>query len=184
MRQLLYRPSWQALRVSFLKENREDGGWTTQTGTDANLHLLDNYVVGDGNFMMQALNEARAMGYEEKHEYAARLYRAINCLNAVRMGNSGQGRAVSPEDKAVLEARNHYQACQTVVYHELLTYASVRWDWRVVRRELQNMIDGTPNDFAAIEKSLKARMERTAAMRKRPELNTFLLIMKEVREGD
>lgn len=184
MRALLYRPSWQSLRVSFLQENRNDGGWTTPEGTFDNLTKLDNYVKGDGHFMLQVLNEARAMGYREEHEYVARLYRAINCLNAVRMGNSGQGRSGSDQDKLVLATRNDFQSRQKITYHEYLTYASTRWDWRVVKEELKSLYrDGHNDEFEQVERNLRKRQEKAITQNNRHELIMFLKLMDEVRAG-
>jgi hypothetical protein len=185
MRCLLYRPSWQALRVSFLNENRSDGGWTTLTGTEANLRSIESYVKGVGPFFEGSLAEPKAMGYEPVHEFSVRLYRTINCLNAVRMGNSGQGLKGSPQDLAVLAARNDLQQEQTVNYHRYLTYASGRWDWRVVKRELQVEYDkaNMHGMLDEIQRNLSERMRKAPSMRNRPELLTFMEILEEVKLG-
>jgi hypothetical protein len=185
MRALLYRPHWQSLRVSLLKENRNDGGWTTMEGTEANLKtLLDYNVCPDLASFSQRLTEAEVMGYQEKHEIDARLYRTINCLNAVRMGNSGMGTKGSRQDALVLAARNFYQGRQTAMYHQYLTYAAVRWDWRVVERELLEIWDmgDYQGNFEHIETNLKARMKDKKSTA-RPELFTFMALMEKVRLG-
>lgn len=182
MRELLYRPSWQALRVSFLKEHRDDGGWTTMEGTRSNLVKIIAYVHGVEPFYT-CESESASMGYKVEHEYDARLYRAINCLNAVRMGYSGAGTSGSDPDYFVLDTRDKLQKMQTVNYHRYLTYASKRWDWRVVKTELRQMVDATPSDFQNIQKNLITRT-KGKDMRNRPELETFLRIMEEVQLGD
>jgi len=185
VRALLYRPSWQALRVSFLKENRNDGGWTTATGTEANLYRLVDYVSLNAETVDEFALEAKSMGYGVRQEEAVRLYRAINCLNAVRMGNSGQGDAGSSRDQVVLEVRDSFQRMQTPRYHEFLTYASVRWDWRVVKQELQVEYDkgNMHGRFDEIYKSLESRSRKSLHMATRPELRTFLSLMDEVRNS-
>lgn len=180
MRCLLYRPSWQSLRVSLLKENRLDGGWTTVAGTEANIVQLERYVSGyTSEYRQTMIDESRAMGYGTEHEECARLYRVINCLNAVRMGNSGQGLKGSSQDKSVLGARDYFQGMQTINYHRHLSFAAKRWDWGVVKRELQWMRFSP--DSEAVYKSLAERIRKSPSMGDRPELATFMQLMEEVR---
>jgi hypothetical protein len=185
MRELLYRPSWQRLRVSFLSANRNDGGWTTALGTRRNIESLEAYVTGSGDELEGLVAEATAMQYTTTHEHSARLYRTINCLNAVRMGNSGQGQKGSEHDLVVLDYRNTLQSRQTINYHRDLVQAAVRWDWSVVKKELQDLYDlgDMHSMFDEIEINLLQRAKAKDAT-KRKELFTFLLLMKEVRAGE
>jgi len=182
MRCLLYRPSWQSLRVSFLKDNRNDGGWTTGEGARKNLTELEAYVKGYSPFDTSIQFEPQQMGYRGVHEEAARLYRAINCLNAVRMGYSGQGVSESIIDHLVLDQRNMYQMRQTVTYHQMLSYAAARWDWRVVKDELAHLLSVSHLAFDRIEENLLVRQKKSN-IATRPELTTFLSLMDEVRVG-
>lgn len=192
---LLYRPSWQELRVTFLAEHRDDGGWTTIEGTHRNLEALHDYTQGNEDYLdswhQNIVMESRQMGYSSEGECAARLYRSINCLNAVRMGNSGQGQKGSTHDLLVLEFRNELQRIQKVSYQQNLSVAAARWDWRIVDLELRGLLKLRPQGFERIEKSLVARVgfsdkktgsENTIVNRK--ELVTFVEIMRKVRTGE
>lgn len=199
MRQLLYRPSWQALRVSCLSDNRTDGGWTTIDGTTRNLIKLDEYV--DMHRNDQAFEdvdmEALAMGWSALVEESVRLYRVINCLNAVRMGNFGQSTDDSEHDNLVREARDNFQKMQTVSYHKYLTEASVKWDWRIVEDELKAMWDvgisvsgktfPDRGSFFDIEDNLQKRVrsaqKKQGSLRTRTELEQFVELMRKVREA-
>jgi hypothetical protein len=183
VRALLYRPSWQVLRVSFLKGNRKDGGWTTGEGTRKNLAEIDAYVHGSGRFQDQLLIEASTMGWSEQHEMAARLYRTINCLNAVRMGYSGQGLKGSIIDDLVLDVRNKFQSEQTISYHRQLTFATQRWDWRIIKKELEWVYSVSRMTFDEVENNLFWRMKKAQETANRPELEVFLRLMDEVRSG-
>lgn len=65
----MYDVEWQALRVSLLKTNSNDG-WMTERGVETNLTKLQRYLV-----------EA-----ESQDEYRRRCYRVRNCLTATSMG--------------------------------------------------------------------------------------------------
>jgi hypothetical protein len=183
MRALLYRPSWQLLRVSFLKDNRNDGGWTTGEGTRKNLSELYAYTLATDNHRFNGLLlECSTMGWSEEYEYAARLYRAINCLNAVRMGYSGQGLRGAQIDDLVLAQRNEFQSKQTVSYHRQLTFAAARWDWRIVKKELEHILSVSRMSFDQIEENLLGRRNKSN-ITNRPELDKFLNLLDEVRTG-
>jgi hypothetical protein len=102
-RLLLYCSRWQALRVGCLKAYSNDGGWTTTEGTERALQQLGEYT-GDGGTVENTL---------------VRLWRVINCLNAVRMGYSGQGLRGTESDQLVTAVRNELQ--QTQRYIQLQT---------------------------------------------------------------
>lgn len=182
MRELMYRPSWQGLRVSFLSENRTDGGWTTYEGTQANLKELDYYVIGEEQFSDYKL-EAASMGWSGNVELSVRLYRAINCLNAVRMGYSGQSLQDSQQDQSVMTLRNAFRTMQTLGYKQDLALAETRWDWRVIEKEAKWYWDNRPDVFESVEGNLIKRYgfamkSQSDVSKTRRELVTFLEILR------
>ena len=86
----LYDVEWQILRVNLLKGNQKGGGgFTTPEGTKANITRLKTYL--------------------GKSPSVDKLWRVLNLLNAVRMGNSGQGKAGSDHDNAIKDYRDEVQ---------------------------------------------------------------------------
>lgn len=159
MRAVLYRPSWQGLRISFLLENSANGGWTTTTGTRENLESLQHYVFMSGErIKFQALTEARAMGYSDRAETSARIFRSINLLNATRMGYSGQGRAGTTQDIMVRNFRDGLQNIQGLNYFPDLQLIDEKWDWAQVERELRGQYVAQPQVFDLVHKNLLNRV--------------------------
>lgn len=177
MKVLLYRPSWQALRVSFLSKSESIGGWNTLEGIQHNLNSLDRYINAKPYYRL----EADAMGYEVRCEEAVRLYRAITCLNTTRLSYSGKGLSGSQLDKAVLAHRDLLQKRQTLNYHRHLSHVVARWRWSVVGAELEELQSVSPRALNEIEAYLLKRQRERVATTK-TELNIFLRLMKEVRE--
>lgn len=85
-RLVLYDSEWQALRTDTLAQYNYLGGWTTLPGVVDNLRRLEEYLTQTPNGSPRFL----------------RLWRTSNCLNAVRMGYSGQGLTGTALDAAVL----------------------------------------------------------------------------------
>jgi len=186
MKQLLYRPSWQGLRVGLLQENSLNGGWTTEEGVEFNIDCLRHYVNMDNHaILFQAATECRAMGYAIEQERSLRLFRTINLLNATRMGYSGQGLRGTDQDVMVLEYRNQLQKLQTSMYMRDLTIVMHAWDWSVVKRELRRQHDSQRLLFDLTRRNLIARFNHAASLdkvRTRPELVKYLDLMDSVGE--
>jgi hypothetical protein len=129
-------------------------------------------------------HERQAMGWSSDQEFSVRLYRVINCLNAVRMGNSGQQQAGSEHDQLVLKARDGYQQVQTVEYHRHLTECAIKWDWRIIDREIRSM---QYSDFERVYDNLQKRVayatKKKGSLRTRTELEQFVELMRKVREA-
>jgi hypothetical protein len=179
MRKVLYRPSWQALRVSMLGEYEAAGGWNTFTGAGNNVKRLKHYVI-----FSDFAYEAHTMGYAWEFEKSIRLYRVINCLNAVRMGYSGQGLQGSNVDKLVRQTRDDFQAMQTTMYYKHIELAVQNWKDSIIKAELEVLRKQDPQHFFAVEKNLKSRLvnaRKRPSTTVRPELESFLKMMREVK---
>lgn len=183
MRQILYRPSWQALRVSLLAKH--GNGWITVEGTKKNIAMLNHYVTMDDELLFeQGVREASSMGYAFEQERAVRLYRVINLLNATRMGNAGQGQKDSPHDQLVMEYRNSLHQRQNVMYMKDLTITDQAWKAHVIKAELITLFVHRRPYFDMVYDDLMMRayqaQKRPGGMGKRSELLDFLDQMQEV----
>lgn len=162
MRSVLYRPSWQKLRVSFLAGNHPNQGFLTVAGTDDNLQRLNNYIQdADPKLHMtpQSIPEYVTQEIARMHEtlegeHAARIWRGLNLLNAVRMGFRGQGKANSPEDTTVGEYRDKLSALHNG--HEVMKIEN-SWNWDVVRFEYEEMRRQERYWFTKIHQDLRRR---------------------------
>lgn len=194
MRKVLYRPSWQRLRVSFLQENHPNGGFTTLAGTDDNLKRLNNYIfdafVRSGEMAAAApyvQAECARMRQSLDEEFASRTWRGINLLNATRMGFSGMGLKGSEMDQAVEQYRNVLQDYYDP--HHVMS-AEASWNWEVVQFELEELWRNERYWFTKIYDSLTKRNTRAVKRRAksggpqvdqtRPELQTFLTLMTDI----
>lgn len=179
---VLYRPSWQRLRVSFLSTNHPEGGFTTIAGTNDNLKRLDNYL-HDGNPEHVAdwtKAENLRMGFTDEEEYACRIWRALNLLNAVRMGYSGQMKRGSDHDEAV---RQYRDSIQPLYNGNVVVIATRDWKWDVVQYELETMWREDRFWFTAIYTDLRARAYRAGRKRDITSTRGDLLHMIEIMDA-
>lgn len=193
-RKVLYRPSWQRLRVSFLSENNPFGGFTSIVGTDDNLRRLNNYIFdafSKTNEMAAApayvQAECARMKMALNEEFACRVWRGINLLNATHMGFSGMGLVGSEMDKEVVAYRDVLQSYYST---SDVQRSEANWNWDVVQFELEELWRNERYWFTKIYESLTKR-NKTATKRRartggpqvdatRPELQKFLAIMEAV----
>jgi hypothetical protein len=187
---VLYRPSWQRLRVSCLGVNHPNGGFTTTEGTQDNLNRLNNYLTDAAvelTIPEYVAQENLRMGFTDDEEFACRVWRILNLLNATRMGYSGQGQKGSPMDVAVEQYRDSIQGLydgSTVVK------ATPKWNWDVVQFELEELWRNERFWFTAIYDDLSRRNKVAGKRRERaggpqvaqtrPELQKFLSLMEAV----
>lgn len=194
MKSVLYRPSWQRLRVSCLSKNNALGGFTTTTGTTDNLNRLNNYIE-DANptnpsngieTPAYVTQECVRMKFTLEQEYACRVWRVLNMMNATHMGFSGQGLKGSPMDRAVVEFRDLIQPGYN---GNVVDRATTKWDWDVVQFELEELWRNERYWFDAIWDDLYRRQKVATKRRRkegdlvtntRPELIRFVDIMERV----
>lgn len=198
IRNTLYRPSWQRLRVSCLSVHHHAGGFTTADGTTDNLKRLDNYLldahvtqlVSQGREVPQyTVVECERMGIKVPEEYACRVWRVLNLLNATRMGYAGQGLQGSEMDEAVRQYRDMIQPSYD---GSLVVKVNEKWNWDVVQFELEEMWRNDRYWFKAIENDLERRVRVSDKRRSRkgdvtqntrPELLRFMGLMDAVNRG-
>jgi hypothetical protein len=189
MKNVLYRPSWQKLRVSFLAANHPMQGFNTEQGTDDNLKRLHNYIsdAGSNPAPLYVQQEALRMDFSIEEEYACRVWRGLNLLNATHMGYQGQGKSGWAMDVAVIDYRNSLQE----VYDGHVTLrADNKWNWDVVQFELEEMWRTERYWFTKIYDDLDRRRKVATKRRNvaggpgveqtRKELLRFLALMEQV----
>lgn len=187
MKSVLYRPSWQKLRVSCLAQNHPQGGFNTNEGTQDNLMRLNNYI-GDAASLVEGVKQENLrMGFTQEEEYACRIWRVLNLLNAVRMGYHGIGRVGTPGDEAVRKYRDSVQ-----LQHDggRVVTAENKWNWDVVQTELEELWVVERVWFTRVYNDLNRRRKVATNRRKkvgtndvdatRPELIKFLTLMEEI----
>ena len=156
---VLYDVEWQVLRVSCLKDFHPKGGWIKTEGVKDNLDRLNDYITKSGLTWQ---------------EYFRRSWRVLNCLNAVREGYSGQGRADDYNDKLVTEFRDFVQK----LYRQLKgkDYDFGEWDWEEVKSDLIHLFEKGKIWFDRIYKNLNSRRNASPSQLK------FLELMDQVKK--
>lgn len=148
---VLYSVQWQKLRVSLL------GNFNHEEGVKVNICKISNYI------QETILDEI---------ETARRLWRAINLLNAVRMGYHGQGLVGTMMDKHIISYRDKLQALRK-------NYSDLgQWDWNDVERDLYFLKALDTNTYNKIYNNLQSRVKmahyKVGTMDNRSELAKFL----------
>lgn len=162
MRALLYRPSWQVVRVYCMSK------WSSRRGTEDNIALLTYYAHGTNDlYFKQLVAESRSAGYGSEHELAVRNYRVLAALNEINVSD------IANHGDLIMDFRTELQSEQRSNYHELLTYANSKWDWSLVRAELAELNYALPGSFRSVLTQIKH--EQWGA-----EHFTFLKLMAEV----
>lgn len=172
MRDVLYRPSWQKLRVSFLAQNHPNFGFNTEAGTHDNLQRLNNYIqdadprlhVTPQSIPEYVNVENIRMGLTLEEEYACRVWRALNLLNAVRMGYTGQGKVGTPMDVAVADYRDKLSDLHN---GSAVMRAENGWRMEIVQFEFEDMWRRERYWFTRIHQDLKRRSKVATKRRSR-----------------
>lgn len=189
MREVLYDTTWQCLRVSCLGAYNDKGGWQTVEGTKSNIEVLSQYVHSVSR---------------SSEEHKLRLYRVINCLNAIRMGLQGQEKQLranrptpfSDEVRAQLGSntaryyavgafRDSLQLVRKnyVNYTTTINRAADYWDWDKQAKELEKLARRNKAMFNAVHDDLARRLElaqkalHQSNTKIRPELTTYVGLM-------
>ena len=157
----LYSTPWQILRVSLLKGNQGGaqgaGGFTTPQGTQANIERLRTYLGESPN--------------------VDQLWRVLNLLNAVRMGNSGQGKWESEHDKLVVGFRDEVQK----LYNDLKGKGAAKFTPPTEAQMKIELASASADDLQRVATNLGVRNKLHANSPNRRELQFYLgLLMTEL----
>lgn len=134
MDEVLYRPSWQKLRISCVQEFGAYRGFQTVNGTVDNLNRLNNYIQdATGNAAEYATLEAQSMRVSLDVEHSVRIYRVWNFIHAVV---NGMRQLELAHMKQIIE---YYNALEAMVNTHNVVEMANKWDWNVVFAELEQM---------------------------------------------
>ena len=155
-KEVVYSVPWQTLRVQLLAKNSPEGGFDTLEGVRSNISKLKKYV---GN--MNDINK---------------VYRALNLLNAARMGYASKDEIGTPKDKALVKFRDDLDEA----YEELKEKGKVLTPDSSA--QIAKDIKSAPVDWLIeVERDLKARMRESDPEKEHAALDNFLgVVQKEV----
>lgn len=173
MDKVLYRPSWQKLRVSTLKEHNPYGGMTTEAGANDALSRMENYITDVQAEAPYVLEECKAMNISLVQEAACRVYRVNSFLSSTINGLSGTSMP------GYLDSLRSYQHNLTPIINvHAVQQVEDGWNWNVVRTELTDMWIAERMWFLIIREDMQQRIvekNQTA-----PSMLMFTSIMDEI----
>lgn len=173
---VLYRPSWQKLRVSCLQVNNPYGGMNTTVGADDAINRLNNYIDDSiGDLPEYTQQEIVAMNISKEMEYAARIYRVTNFLLATVNGLVSQ-----PGLTHIGKIQDYFNNLTHLSNNGLVTRYADRWNWDVIRSELQSMFVSERYWFMAIYTDMQERKNEKSA--KSAAFNSFLGLLEEIND--
>lgn len=169
---VIFRPSWQVMRVSCLKENNPYGGMLTTTGADDAINRLNNYINAAQNNDPTVVAENTRMQLTNEEEYACRIYRVANFLQATINGIVGQN---LPH---VVNLQNYERQLVPLTNHSLVTKVANKWNWDVVRFEVTDLWIKERSWFMAILNDMEERIKEKS--NDSADIRSFYQIMVEV----
>ena len=169
---VIFRPSWQVMRVSCLVENNPYGGMQNPTGSEDSINRLNNYINAVWTDDATVSTENTRMNLTQQEEFACRVYRVSGFLAATINGLRGQH---LPHLEQVQKYADQL--------HPLLDPHSVqqvanKWDWDVVRFELEDLWIKERSWFMAVLTDMEERIKEKG--NKSVELFYFHRLLLEV----
>lgn len=159
-KEVVYSIPWQTLRVQLLAKNSPKGGFDTLEGVRDNISKLKSYV---GN--MTDINK---------------VYRALNLLNAARMGYASKKEIGTPKDNTLVKFRDDLDKAYEELKEkgkELTPDSSDQ-----VARDIKK----APVDWLIeVERDLRARKRESDPDKEHAALDSFLsVVQKEVEKHE
>lgn len=173
---ILYRPSWQRLRVSCLAENNPYGGMSHPVGANDAMNRMNNYIHDSEsqNVVGYTANEISSMSLTAEIETAGRLYRVANFMQSTVNGLISQPN----QTNNVKNMKIFYDAVQHNINMNLVNEYASKWKWDSVRTELEEMFVAERYWFMAIRADMTERIKEKH--NKSEELFYFVGIMDEI----
>lgn len=174
MDNVLYRPSWQKLRVSTLKEHNPYGGMTTVEGAQDAMSRFDNYINDALPGIVQYVDEEIfRMRTSRSLEYDVRIYRVLNFMQATVNGLVSQ-----PGMTHIANLNAYIQQLNEQVNHSSVVKMSNLWRWPVVKFELEKLWIEERYWFLAIRADMQERIIEKD--KTNPDMLTFVGLMDEI----
>lgn len=153
MDNVLYRASWQKLRVSTLGQHNPYGGMTTVEGADDALYRFQNYINDVTIHAPYVVDECRSMQVTFDVEKATRIYRVHNFLTSTVNGLISQPNMIHMED-----VKEYNDSLAEELNLSQVTTMSNNWDWSVVKTELEILWIDERYWFIAIADDMQERI--------------------------
>ena len=163
-----YRPSWQRLRCSTLREHNPYGGMLTPDGATDALNRMTNYINGSADEI-----ENVRMGITTEEEHACRVDRVYTFLLATVNGLISQ-----PGLTHIGMVREHMLGIRPQMNLPIVQRVANKWNWDVVRFELETMWREDRMWYVIIYNDMKERLEEKG--KKSPPMLHFIGLMNEV----
>ena len=172
-----YRPSWQKLRCSTLTESNPYGGMLTPDGATDAINRMTNYINDarpTSNYPPEYVSEELArMNITLEEEHACRVYRVYTFLQATVNGLISQ------------PGLNHMQAIKQTaaklrgqINMPAVQRAANKWNWEVVRFELETLWREDRMWFIEIYNDMKERYQEKG--KDSPQMLKFIGMMNQV----
>ena len=157
MDRVLYRPSWQKLRISCIQDFNPFRGFQTVDGTTDNLNRLNNYINDASPYKSEgaakyAADEAYSMSVSLETEYNVRIYRVWNFIHSVINGLASLHLQHMPQ------ITSFYDALNMMVNTAPVVEMANNWNWGVVDNELKIMWINERVWFTRIYDDMKQRV--------------------------
>lgn len=166
-----YRPSWQRLRCSTLREHNPYGGMLTPEGATDAINRMTNYINDASGAVTDVENVRMRLTTEEEH--ACRVRRVYSFLQATVNGLISQ-----PGLNHMQQVRAHMVTLQPQMDLALVQKAANKWNWDVVRFELETMWREDRMWYVVIYNDMKERLEEKG--KTAPSMMHFIGLMNEV----
>lgn len=164
-----YRPSWQRLRCSTLREFNPYGGMLTPDGATDAVSRMTNYI---NDSVVDEIENVR-MSFTTDEEHACRVRRVYSFLQATVNGLVSQ-----PGLNHIGMVREHMLSLQPQIDLALVQKAANKWNWDVVRFELETMWREDRMWYVVIYNDMKERLEEKG--KTAPSMMHFIGLMNEV----
>lgn len=154
---ILYRPSWQRLRASCLHDYNPYGGMNTAVGAEDAIIRLENYIQ-DANPKVSPPQyttiECRSMKIPMDIEYAGRIYRVTNFLQATINGLISQQGIYHMQS-----VKDYYDTLVPLSDNSKVAQYATKWDWNVIQQELSDMFVAERYWFMSIYEDMQQRLK-------------------------
>lgn len=154
-----------------MREHNPYGGMLTPDGATDAINRMTNYINDASGAVTDVENVRMQLTTEEEH--ACRVYRVYSFLQATVNGLISQ-----PGLTHMQQVRAHMDTLQPQIDMALVQKAANKWNWEVVRFELESMWREDRMWYMIIYADMKERLEEKNKMA--PAMLQFIGIMNEV----
>lgn len=135
MDNVLYRASWQKLRVSMLREYNEYSGFLTPDGALDGINRFNNYIedANPSSVAPYVKEECARMASLFSTEYSTRVFRVWNYMHATINGLT----SLNLPHRVTMQ--QYYDELENKLNQTAVVAMSDHWNWDVVKEEMTTM---------------------------------------------